>query len=693
MSFVVRMRSGAMVALVALLSASCAKSAAPATQATPPVKEVLTTAPVISVANLDTTCAPCKDFNQFANGGWMKNNTIPAAYSRWGAFNELNDRNQAVLHQVLDDAAKNADTDKSPNVRKVGTFYATCMDSAAIETQGAKPLAEELRRINDIKDLAGLQQEIGRLHLMNVNVVFGEGSVQDFKASSQVILIVAQGGLGLPDRDYYLRNDSAMMKVRAAYTENITQSLMLLGEGAAEAADAASRIMAIETGLAKEQMPRVAMRDPNAIYHMMTLAQFDSLAPNIALPLMLAQWKAPPTPKIDVAQPDYMKAASAMMASVPLGDWKAYLRYHVVLGASPWLSSAFVNTNFKFTASLSGAKELLPRWKRCLSQTDNSLGMAMGQAYVAATFSPEAKARALAMVKNMESVLRGRIDSLAWMSPATKTQAIVKLDAFVNKIGYPDEWKDYSGLEVKKGPFIENVLAANVFESHRDLAKIGKPVDRLEWRMTPPTVNASYNSLKNEISFPAGILQPPFFNPDADDAVNYGGIGAVIGHEMSHGFDDSGRQFDAQGNLRDWWTSADAAEYQKRATLVEKQFDSYIGVDTMHVNGKLTLGENIGDLGGLKIAYAAYMNSLHGKMPPKIDGFTGPQRFFLSWAQVWRQLQRPEALRRQLLTDPHAPGMWRVNGPLSNLPEFAAAFSCKAGDAMVRPDSLRAQIW
>jgi putative endopeptidase len=297
------------------------------------------------------------------------------------------------------------------------------------------------------------------------------------------------------------------------------------------------------------------------------------------------------------------------------------------------------------------------------------------------------------MVKNMESVLRGRIDSLAWMSPATKTQAIVKLDAFVNKIGYPDEWKDYSGLEVKKGPFIENVLAANVFESHRDLAKIGKPVDRLEWRMTPPTVNASYNSLKNEISFPAGILQPPFFNPDADDAVNYGGIGAVIGHEMSHGFDDSGRQFDAQGNLRDWWTSADAAEYQKRATLVEKQFDSYIGVDTMHVNGKLTLGENIGDLGGLKIAYAAYMNSLHGKMPPKIDGFTGPQRFFLSWAQVWRQLQRPEALRRQLLTDPHAPGMWRVNGPLSNLPEFAAAFSCKAGDAMVRPDSLRAQIW
>jgi putative endopeptidase len=686
-------RSAAVLALAATVSASCAKQAAPTTQATPAVSAVRSTAPAISRANLDTTCAPCKDFNQFANGGWMKANTIPAAYSRWGAFNELNDRNQAVLHQVLDDAAKNAETDKSPSVRKVGTFYATCMDSSAIEAEGAKPLAEELRRINDIKDLAGLQEEIARLHLMNVNVLFGEGSVQDFKASTQVILIVAQGGLGLPDRDYYTRADSATIKIRAAYLVNITQTLQLVGEGAGEADASAADIMALESSLAKEQMTRVAMRDPSAIYHMMSKAQFDSLAPNIGLDRLLAAWKAPATPMIDVAQPDYFKAASAMLASIPLANWKAYLRYHYALAASPWLSSAFVNTNFTFTSSLSGAKELLPRWKRCLTQTDASLGEAVGQAYVAATFSPEAKARALAMVKNMEAVLRGRIDSLAWMSAATKAQAITKLDAFVNKIGYPDAWRDYSALEVKKGPFVTNVFAATVFESRRDLAKIGKPVDRVEWRMTPPTVNASYNPLRNEISFPAGILQPPFFDPDADDAVNYGGIGAVIGHEMSHGFDDQGRQFDAQGNLRDWWTAADATEYKKRATLVEEQFNGYIGVDTMHVNGKLTLGENIGDLGGLKIAYAAYMNSLHGKMPPMVDGFTGPQRFFLSWAQVWRQLQRPEAQRRQLLTDPHAPGMWRVNGPLSNLPEFAAAFSCHAGDAMVRPDSLRAQIW
>jgi len=365
-----------------------------------------------------------------------------------------------------------------------------------------------------------------------------------------------------------------------------------------------------------------------------------------------------------------------------------------VRSAAPWLSSPFVNQEFKYQQTLTGAKEMLPRWKRCLQITDRAIGDAAGQAYVAATFSPEAKAHALAMVRNMEAVLRGRIDSLAWMSAATRQQAIVKLDAFMNKIGYPDKWRDYSALTLARQAFVLNLQAVNIFESHRDLAKIGQPVDRAEWSMTPPTVNAYYSPLLNSVNFPAGILAPPFYDPNADDAVNYGGIGAVIGHEMTHGFDDSGRQFDAQGNLRDWWTAADAAEYKKRATMVEEQFSSYVGIDTMHVNGKLTLGENIADLGGLKIAYAAYQLTLKGKpAPAKIDGFTGDQRFFLSWAQVWRQLQRPEALRRQLLTDPHSPGIWRVNGPLSNMPEFAAAWGCKAGDAMVRPDSLRAQIW
>jgi putative endopeptidase len=675
--------------------AACTKKpqAAPAPAPAAPAMTVAPAAPPISLANLDTTCKACADFYEYANGGWLKNNTIPAAYSRWGAFNELNDRNQAVLHQVLDDAAMNKSADQSADVKKVGIYYASCMDSAAIEAAGAKPLEEELRRINAVKDLKEMRAELARLHLMNVNVVFGEGSGQDFKASTNVIFHVGQGGLGLPERDYYLRKDSASIKIRDAYVADITGTLQLIGDTPEAAKAGAAKIMSIETALANASMPRVAMRDPNATYHPMTISAFDSLAPNIDISSMLVDWKAPKITSLNVAQPDFFKAANAMLVSVPLDDWKTYMRWHYVSRAAPWLSSAFVNEDFKYQQTQTGAKELLPRWKRCLSITDRQLGEAVGQAYVAVTFSPEAKARALAMVKNMESVLSARIDSLPWMSAATKQQAQAKLAAFLNKIGYPDTWRDYSAMEIKKGPFVNNYFAADVFESHRDLAKIGQPLDRLEWSMTPPTVNASYNPLRNQISFPAGILQPPFYNPNADDAVNYGGIGAVIGHEMSHGFDDQGRQFDAQGNLRDWWTAADAAEYNRRAKLVEMQFASYIGIDTLHVNGKLTLGENIGDLGGLKIAYTAYILSLHGKPAPMIDGYTGPQRFFLSWAQVWRQLQRPEALRRQLLTDPHAPGMWRVNGPLSNMPEFAAAFSCHAGDAMVRPDSLRAQIW
>ncbi len=674
---------------------ACGKKpeAAPAPAPAAPAMAAAPAAPPISLANLDTTCKACADFYEYANGGWLKNNTIPAAYSRWGAFNELNDRNQAVLHQVLDDAAMNKSASQSADVKKVGIYYASCMDSAAIEAAGAKPLEEELKRINAVKDLKEMQEEIARLHLMNVNVVFGEGSGQDFKASTHVIFHVGQAGLGLPERDYYLRKDSASVKIREAYVADISGTLQLIGDTPDAAKAGAEKIMAIETALATASMPRVAMRDPNATYHPMTLAAFDSMAPNVGMASMLAAWNAPTIASLNVAQPDFFKAANAMLVSVPLDDWKTYLRWHYVSRAAPWLSSAFVNEDFKYQQTQTGAKELLPRWKRCLGITDRQMGEAVGQAYVAVTFSPEAKARALAMVKNMESVLSARIDSLAWMSAATKQQAQAKLAAFLNKIGYPDKWRDYSAMDIKKGPFVNNYFAADVFESHRDLAKIGQPVDRLEWSMTPPTVNASYNPLRNQISFPAGILQPPFFNPNADDAVNYGGIGAVIGHEMSHGFDDQGRQFDAQGNLRDWWTAADAAEYNRRAKLVEEQFSSYIGIDTLHVNGKLTLGENIGDLGGLKIAYTAYILSLKGKPAPVIDGFTGPQRFFLSWAQVWRQLERPEALRRQLLTDPHAPGMWRVNGPLSNMPEFAAAFSCKAGDAMVRPDSLRAQIW
>jgi len=695
---IVHVRRTAIALLGALVVASCNKPAAssgtgapaPAAAAASPAPH----APAIDVSNIDTTCAPCTNFFKYADGGWLKRTTIPPSYSRWGAFNELNDRNEAALRAVLDHAAATSGDHPTTNIAKVGLFYATCTDSAAAEQAGAKPIADELQRIAGINDLSALQLEIARLHLMNVNVVFAEGAVPDFKSSRDVILIVTQSGLGLPDRDYYTRQDSNTVKVRAAYQTYVGHLLQLLGDSPETAQAGAQKVMDIELALANASMPRVMMRDPANTYHKMSLAAFDSLAPNVGLPRMLKDWKAPPTPSVDVAQPDYFKAVNGMLTSVSLDDWKLYLRAHLARSAAPWLSSPFVDADFAYAQALNGVKENQPRWKRCLQVTDRAMGWAAGEAYVQATFTPAAKARALAMVQNMEHVLHDRIDSLAWMSAATRQQALTKLDAFLNKIAYPDTWRDYGALTIARRPFVENLHAATIFESERDLAKIDRPLDRMEWSMTPPTVNASYNPLYNQVQFPAGILQPPFYDPNADDAVNYGGIGAVIGHEMTHGFDDQGRQFDAQGNLRDWWTPADAAEYKKRAKLVEEQFDSYIGVDTMHVNGKLTLDENIADLGGLKIAYAAYQRTLAGKpAPAKIDGFTGDQRFFLSWAQVWRQLQRPEAIRRQLLTDPHAPGEWRVNGPLSNLPEFAAAFGCKAGDPMVRPDSLRAQIW
>jgi putative endopeptidase len=454
-------------------------------------------------------------------------------------------------------------------------------------------------------------------------------------------------------------------------------------------------VLALETRLAGASMPRVAMRDPNATYHKMSLAEFQAITPHIDMKRYLDQVGAGTVTVVNVRQPDFFRTVDTLVTTVPLEDWKAYLRWRAASSASPALSSAFVNQSFSWQQNLSGAKELRPRWKRCAGATNAVLGEAVGEEYVRRTFTPAAKARALAMVNNLRDVLRERIGQLAWMSDSTKSQALVKLNAFTRKIGYPDKWRDYSALQVKQGAFAENLQAATRFSNAREWKKLGKPVDRTEWAMTPPTVNAYYSPLLNEIVFPAGILQPPFYDAGADDAVNYGGMGAVIGHEMTHAFDDQGRQFDASGNLRDWWTAQDAAAYKARAQLVSDQFDRYTVLDSAtHVNGKLTLGENLADLGGLTIAYAAFQKSLAGKArPANIDGFTPEQRFFLSWAQVWRESSRPEAARVQVNTNPHAPAQWRVNGPLSNMPEFARAFSCKAGDPMVRADSLRAQIW
>ena len=647
---------------------------------------------VIDLSGRDTTCSPCRDFFQYANGGWVDRTEIPSSYRSYGSFQILADKNRDVLHELLEDAVRKT-TASDGTTGLLRTFYGGCMDSARAEADGAKPLAPELARIDTLKTPADVAAEIARLHQRGVGVMFGFGAFPDFKRSTMTIATAAQGGLGLPDRDYYTRDDSVSVKLRQEYMAHIARALALIGTPADAARGQSERVMAIETSLANASMTNVQRRDPNAVYHKMKTGDLRALAPAFAWNAYLAERGLASLAELNVAQPDFFKALNGMLKDVPLDDWKAYLRWHITDDASPFLSSAFVNENFSFQKLLSGVHELLPRWKRCAQYTDLYLGEALGRQYVKRSFPPEAKQRALAMVKNLEAALGDRIAALDWMSDSTKAQARAKLKAFGEKIGYPDHWRDYSKLKLEPGPFPGMVDRASDFESRRRLAQIGKSVDRLEWRMTPPTVNAYYNPSNNDINFPAGILQSPFYDPNADDAVNYGGIGAVIGHEMTHGFDDQGRKFDAQGNLRDWWTGEDARRYKSRSDRIVDQFNGYVGVDTMHVNGKLTLGENTADLGGLAVAYHALEHALEGKPRPLIDGFTPEQRFFLSYANVWRAKYRPEALRMQIATNPHSPAQWRVNGPLSNLPEFAQAWGCKAGDAMVRGDSLQVRIW
>ena len=655
-------------------------------------------APVLTIdrANMDTTCRACDNFNQYANGGWLKTASIPAAYSVWGSFTELSDKNEAVVHKILDESTAGVATAKpGTNAWKIGTFYGACMDSARIETLGYEPLKPALEQIAAFRTTDELAGALGLLEHQGGLAPFGIGAGQDAKHSTEVIASAGQGGLGLPERDYYLKTDAKSQALRDKYVEHVAKSLMLIGESADQAQADAAAVLSLETALATASMPRVAMRDPNATYHKMSLVEFQQLTPHIDWNRYLLQVGAKGVTTVNVRQPDFFKALDGLLTSVPLADWKSYMRWRAVNAASSGLSSAFVNESFSWSRNLTGTKEQLPRWKRCLAVTNGVLGEAVGEEYVRRTFTPEAKARALAMVNNLRDALKDRIGQLTWMSDSTKQQALVKLEAFTRKIGYPDKWRDYSALDVRQGEYLRNLRLASAWSQDRNWAKIGKPVDRTEWGMTPPTVNAYYNPTMNEIVFPAGILQPPFYDPNADDAINYGGMGAVIGHEMTHGFDDQGRQFDAAGNLRDWWTPADANAYKARATLVSNQFDAYTVLDSAtHVNGKLTLGENIADLGGLTVAFEAFQKAMAGKPRPKnIGGFTPEQRFFLSWAQVWRQQVRPEQARMLVNVDPHSPSTWRVNGPLSNMPEFAKAFGCKAGDLMVRSAALRAQIW
>ncbi len=638
-------------------------------------------------SNLDTTCAPCQDFYQFATGGWRARTPIPAAFPRWGAFAEMQERNRAILHDVLDQAAA------SPTPTKLGTYYATCTDSTGADAAGIKPIEDELNHIDAVTTQTGLRAEIARLQGYGIGVPVALIVNQDRKESTREALYLSQGGIGLPDRDYYTKTDSASAKTRAAYAAHVARILTLGGVQPAAARGEADSILALETALAYASMTRVERRDPYNTYHKMSLAAADSLAPHLEWRTWLTDLQAPKIADVIVMQPRFLTAVDSLVQHEPIALWRAYLRWHFLSSAAPWLDSSFVNENFRMQQALTGTPEMLPRWQRCVQATDQGLGDDLGRAFVARAFPPEAKARALALVHNMEETLKNDLTTLAWMSPETRKAAIVKLAAFANKIGYPDKWRDYSSLTISRRPFIQNVLAAREFEVHRRLSKLADKVDRTEWTMTPPTVNAYYNGSMNEIVFPAGILQPPFFDPQADDATNYGGIGYVIGHEMTHGFDDQGRKSDAQGNLRDWWTPADAQAFDQRANMVAEQYSGYIAVDSVHVNGRLTLSENIADLGGITIAYTA-MEHVYANQPrDTIAGFTPEQRFFLAVAQAWRESTRPEFARQLAITDPHSPGRWRVNGPLSNMPQFAQAFHCKVGDPMVRPESERPQIW
>jgi putative endopeptidase len=648
------------------------------------------------LASIDKTCEPCEDFYKFANGGWLaaRENQIPAAYPVWSKAMILGDKNLALLRQILEEASRDTRARKGSSEQLIGDLFASCMDEAKIEAAGAKPLAPHLARIAGIKDRRELQAEVGRMHRAGVPALFGMGGLPDFKNSGTVIAFVSQGGLSLPTRDYYTKDDERSKTLRAEFVKHVARMFELLGDEPAKAASAAQTVLALQTRLAAVSKSPVELRDPNASYNKQTVQQLRELTPDLAWDAYLAERGAPKFAELNVMQPAFFKELNGVVADAPLEDLKTLLRWHLVNANAARLSSKFDQEKFNFGRLLSGTAEQLPRVKRCVNLTDGYLGEALGQEYVRRAFTPESKARMKEMVGNLMSAFRARLLKLDWMSEETRRAALFKLDAVVQKIGYPDKWESYQGLDLGRDSLFENMLRASAFHNDKNLRQIGRPVDRTEWIMSPPTVNAYYSPLNNEIVFPAGMLQPPYFDPSADDALNYGAIGAVIGHEITHGFDDKGSQFDAQGNLRLWWTAEDRKNFEQRAECVARQFGGYKVAEDLFVNGQLTLGENIGDLGGLNVAFDAYMKSLEGKPRPKeIDGFTAEQRFFLGYAQSYASNMRPEYERYVTGSDPHSLGRFRVNGPLSNMPQFAAAFGCKAGDRMVRPAAETCRIW
>ena len=648
--------------------------------------------PAFDITRIDNSADACTDFFQYANGNWVKNTQIPAAYSRYGSFNILADNNNNALKEILD-ADVQANAASGSDVQLIGDFYASCMDEAAIEKAGITPLNPYFKEINGIKNAKDLQREIAMMHNMGIPVLFGFGAGADAKNSSMNIANAGQGGLSLPNRDFYLNSDAKSQETRDKFRVYATNIFKLLGDAPEVARGKAQAVIQIQTRLAMASKSPVQLRDPQKRYNKRTLAELSEMTPNFSWTDYMAARNVPTVEEINVGQPEFFTTVNQMLADVPLINWKIYLRWMAINSAAPRLSKAFVDENFDFYSKyLNGTKEQQPRWKRCVAATDGAVGESLGAEFVKKNFTPAAQARVSELIDNLFAAYRDRIEMADWMAPETKEKALLKLNAYQRKIGFNTNPRGYAGLKLDRKSFFQNTRDVAQFEINRNIKDVGQKVDKTRWGMTPPTVNAYYNASYNEIVFPAGILQPPFFNANADDAINYGAIGAVIGHEITHGFDDSGSQYDAEGNLKMWWTPEDRKKFDERASCVADQFSGYRIQDGLNINGRLTLGENLADLGGLTMAYAAYQKSLEGKpTPPNIDGFTPEQRFFLGYAQVWATKSTDAFERQQVLTDPHSNARYRVDGPLSNLPQFAQAFNCKSGDKMVRADACK--IW